>query len=253
MKIGRLCKVLLTMIFIITISVNASAKTNNKPTESQPLQIPEELDFVFHETCSGHDYFYHVAFREDGWFAVFYRTAINKLHSDEYLSRVYVDIFNDRGEFQKEVSFKTTYDIALKLTKTLNIYFYDYMIAYDWMSDMLQIDRIPKEFAHTSGIYADFSTKELTLGEWSYTCERTLMGYHVIKRTNGKQEEILLSLSGNIPEMNVSLESKVVSIVVCVLVLGIAGIVIIFIFAKRKNIYRTENRTAKRTEQGNNS
>ena len=52
---------------------------------------------------------------------------------------------------------------------------------------------------------------------------------------DGEQEETLLSLSGNIPEMNVSLESRVALVGVSVLLLGFAGVCACAIYLKRKN------------------
>lgn len=227
--------ILIILLTVALLPANAAAQTEPSSGNVPTLQILEKMELRFYDSCSGHDYFYHVAVREDGWFAVLYRTAINKVNDDEYLSRIYVDIFNAQGEFQKEISFKSEYNIALELGDTLRIYDADFVISYDWISGSLEIERTPRDYARSSGIYEDFIQKKFDLGGWSYRCERTLMGYCTIVRTNGEQKETLLSLSGNIPEMNVSLESRVALVGVSVLLLGFAGVCVCAIYLKRKN------------------
>lgn len=162
--------------------------------------IPEDFDFTVQDTCSEHDFFFHVSVRDDGWFAVFYRTAVQTVTENEMLSRVYIDIFNADGEFLQEISFESSDDITLELTAdSLDMYFYDYMLSYSLSTREVQGFRIPDNYAVESGLSSEFQRKTFEVDGWKYECGRTLIGYTTIKRTKGNTEELLLSLSGNVP------------------------------------------------------
>ena len=232
-----LCRILLLMLVCSLIpGLHALAANEDQIPIIGEFFVPDDYHIKIQGNCSGHGYFYDVAMRQDGWFAVVYRTSTQKEDNEGYLSRVFIDIFDETGDFQKEISVKTDEDVVVRLTdESLELFFYDHLLCVDLQSEEISGSRIRAGYADSSGLREAFNRKEFVVDGWEYRCVRTFTGYTSLVRTKGDTTEVLLSLSGNIPVMNLPFEIAML-VGICngfVIVVVLSGVVV-WIMKKRK-------------------
>lgn len=232
-----LCRILLLILVLSLIpGLHSFAANEDQVPIIGEFAVPDDYYVKIQETCSGHGYFYDVAMRQDGWFAVVYRTSTQKEDNEGYLSRVFIDIFDETGNFQKEISVKTDENIVVRLTETsLELFFYDHLLSVDLQSEEITGSRIRAGYADNSGLRETFNRKEFVVDGWEYRCVRTFTGYTSLVRTKGDTTEVLLSLSGNIPVMNLPFErAMLVSICNGFFIIVVVPGVVVWIMKKRK-------------------
>ena len=72
--------IVLALLLVFSLSVSAFAVTENNS------DILDEVDVQIYEKCSGHPFFFNYLVREDGWFAVYYRTSDKSNLDDGFLN-----------------------------------------------------------------------------------------------------------------------------------------------------------------------
>lgn len=234
--IGPRIKTLIVCLLLVISSTPYVFAVNESDSVSIcNQQILEDHELVVQDKCSGHSFFFHVKVRDDGWFVVFYRSANQNKAEDEYLSRVYIDLFNADGEFQKELSFVSYDDVVLDFTdSTIDIYFWDYMLSYELSTDTFRKCSIPDNYAKESGLYSEFIQKTIEADGWKYECGRNVLGYTSIRKTKGNVEKELLSLSGHVPGVSVSFTDIMPYVVVSVLSIAVVITIMFRRIRKRK-------------------
>lgn len=196
-----------------------------------PCEIPDNFDFQASDICTGHDNFLQASVTKSGRFALYTKYTDIKENPDLVYKLAFVDIYNEEGVFQQELSFNTEQDLAIELTEeTLNIYFYDSVFSYDFSSKVLSGYSIPPEAAINNGLYASLRKSEFDCGGWHYTCKKALHGYTSFFRENQQQREVLVSFSGTgITLWNTAIPA---------LSIGIAGFVVCFIISRKRKANR---------------
>lgn len=197
-RILRLCAISIVWMLIISFSCQAAVRDDISILSEYSFSR-EEVEFTVSDTCSGHSCFDQVSLREDGWFATYTQMTGDGTQAQEGMfSRVYIDIFDSKGNIQKEIRFKYSGNVAIELlTKTVDIYLSHILLSYNWETDELEAWTIPEQSLTSSGLYFKLHADRFQQGEWIYRCHRTTHGYSELTRENGETKETLLSYSGN--------------------------------------------------------
>lgn len=191
---------LLAVTLVICLSISAYASETAPLSSQEQEAFLEELEFRIEAECCGHPSFVKYLVREDGVYAVFSITGENTDTQEGVFSRAYVDIFNADAAHLAEISFSTRDAVTLQFSSdALEIYLSEYMLAVDLSSYEVQVIRIPRYFAQDNGLTDKFMQKSQEVDGWSYSCEGSSMRYTSLVREKDGTEEVLLSLSGNLP------------------------------------------------------
>lgn len=199
-RIIMITVLILTVLFFgMGVSADA-AETFLKITE---YDVAEKYNISIRDTCAGHTSFTYVTFSEDGWFAIFCSASEKESAGTDPAASLYIDIYNEEGVFQKELSFEYRSGFACELTgQVLQMYFYNDMICCDLQTGAIQGYHIPENYAEKKGSVFEIRKITFEMDGWQYKCGRGMMGYTSITRTKGNQTETLLKLSGNVPGTN---------------------------------------------------
>lgn len=193
----RLVRIFPAIVFAFLVVLESSsaafASTFHGIETTGTCPIPADFQFTSSTVCSEHLYFEQVSARDDGWFAVYYRYS-----EDTGFRTAYIDIFDADGTFVRELSFQTKQDFAMELTdEGLLLYFYSFVISYDWDTEQLSGYTIPESSAIDNGVFSDLKQSKFESGGWTYRCRRKLYGYTQLTRENAAGKQELLSLPGN--------------------------------------------------------
>ena len=162
------------------------------------IDLPQELNFAINDICTEHAYFMQAAANELGNFAIYTRHVNPKDNSDVDFNKVYIDLYHNDGKFMYEMTFTTPLDLAIELGEaSVNIYFYDYMLIFDFLTQELSSYSIPEGVAVNSGLYKHLRSKSFVAGDWTYSCQKAIDGYIKLTRSNDTQEQILVEMPGN--------------------------------------------------------
>lgn len=202
----KMMRAFLITALILTVflsGMDVSADTAENFQEITEYDVAEKYNISIRDTCAGHTSFSYVTFNEDGWFAIFCSASEKEADGTDPGAYLYIDIYDEKGVFQKEISFEYRSGFACELTgQILQMYFYNDMVCCDLRTGAIQGYHIPESYAEKKG--SVFEIREITfeMDGWQYKCGRGLMGYTSITRTKGNQTETLLKLSGNVPGTN---------------------------------------------------
>lgn len=192
-----LWKLAVISIMVYFLCISASAMEFHGVETIGTYDIPESFQIIVHPACSGHNFFYQVSPREDGSFLVLYRQS-NDASSNTVFGKVYLDVFDTMGSFLYELSFDTSDMCSAEYSQEgIVLYFYDHIIIYNAETQEYQGYQTAPYAAQDSGIHDELSKKEVTCGEWKYTCTKTFADRTGLKRTNGVTTQTLLDLSGS--------------------------------------------------------
>lgn len=203
---SRIIRFILISILILTVlfsGLGVSADTAETFPKITEYDIAEKYNISIRDTCAGHTYFTYATFSEEGWFTIFCNTSEKEAEGTDPSAYLYIDIYNEEGVFQKEISFECRNSFACELTgQVLQMYFYNDMIRYDLQTGEIQGYHIPENYAEKKGSVFEIKKIAFEMDGWQYKCSRGLLGYTSIMRTKGNQTETLLKLSANVPGSN---------------------------------------------------
>lgn len=224
----RKTKIILSMLALLLVGLPTivSAQSFGGIKTTGTYDIPENFNFTVSDTCTGHDNFLQVSVLESGRFALYTKYTDIKMNPDLVYKWTFVDIYDENGIFQEELSFYTEQDLAIELTEeSLNIYFFDSVLSYDFFRKVLSGYSIPAGEAIQSGLYASLRESEFDRGGWHYICKRALHGYTALTRENQQQKQVLVSFSGTgVTLMNTAFPA---------LMIGIVGFLLYFLILKK--------------------
>lgn len=196
----RTITILLLLCMLILPYAETASAAKASISKSGPYDFSRErIGFEVSDTCSGHVCFAQVSVREDGWFATYTNfTKTDDPLKDSPFGRVYVDIFNEEGILQKEITFQYGNSIGIiLLEETVEIYMDTMLLSYNWERDELEMYVIPSHSLSKSGLYLELHASKFQVGEWTYKCKRrSIEGYALLTRENGETTQTLLSYAG---------------------------------------------------------
>ena len=136
--------VFFVVLLLFSISVPVSALSVYDIPIIKEIDLPEDLDFSIHDSCSGHAYFQQATADEAGNFAVFsLHYDVENLANTDF-SKAYIDIYRSDGSFLQEVSFHTTFGFVVQLEgDVMRIYFYKSVLIYNISTQELHHYEIP--------------------------------------------------------------------------------------------------------------
>lgn len=178
----------LLLCFFSAISVKA---TNITITPISKIPLNDELklhvSYVYEERSG----FSQVSAREDGCFLLLSRSTDRS--DPEKMRRVYIDIYNEHGTFQKSLQYiSPAGSDDAELTDTcVNVYFYRTMLSFDLKTDEFTMYVIPDNAIQESGLQEILNRREFDCGGWHYKCGASVTWYTTLTRSNGVVEEVL--------------------------------------------------------------
>lgn len=190
-----ICYLMMLTIFVNSIG-SVSALTYDGITLEES-DMPAIMDFSTRSACSGHACFLQASAYEDGSFLIYTRNLADSGASETISKTAYIDIYNANGEFVEEVSIATPFDLAVeKLETAINIYFYNGIMTYDYITKELHYYDLPDSVDVQYTILA-LREKTFTCGDWEYSYAKSpVMGYSKLIRSNENGEETLIDLPG---------------------------------------------------------
>lgn len=190
----------LSFLLLFMLIVPVDAVGDYRPLKlGDEIPLPDNIMFEVHEQCLEHDWFEQYHAREDGWYVVLSRVANKNGAAGQNFSRVYIDIYNSQGVFQKELSLNNLKtDIVALLTSTaVEIYTQNYYLSYNIQTEKLTCHYTPADYLRTSGIYKNVSNTKQQIGEWTYISKGFPRMYSTLTRVNGSESETLLNMKGS--------------------------------------------------------
>ena len=204
-KTIRILVIIVVILITLFHGMNVSAETASSFAVITEYDVAEKYNISIHDACAGHTSFTYVTFNEEGWFAIFCSASEKESAGTDPAASLYIDIYNEEGVFQKEISFEYRSGFACELTgQVLQMYFYNDMICCDLQTGAIQGYHISENYAEQKGSVFEIRKITFEMDGWQYKCGRSLLGYTSIIRTKGNQTETLLKLSGNVPGSNLS-------------------------------------------------
>lgn len=186
---------ILLLILIVLISVPCMAVDYEF---SYSYEISKEsIGFSDANACTGHVYFEQFSVNQNQWVAVYYRYSETNEENAGAFSRVYIDLYNAEGSLEKEISFDTSEEIAIRLTENaVLIYFHTHVMAYTWEDNAICGYQIADYDSIRGDIFSDLQQAEVTVGEWTYRSKKALHGYTTLVRQNDNTVQHLVELPG---------------------------------------------------------
>lgn len=227
MKLKQISIVLCALLMFQALPVCASKESIDGISVDYEIQVSADYNMLIQDECSEHTHFEQATAREDGWYAVYYLTAINNQSGDEGYSRIYVDIFDASGAFYKEISFNTSSYLAIQLTQSgLLVILYDELLVFDLEQNAISAYSIPSGYGRSSGLYSQLDDPKFQSGSWIYQCKKALHGYTKLTRADGTTKQILLDLPGS--------GLNIWNSVVPAFTIGVFGCLLGYCFRKKK-------------------
>jgi hypothetical protein len=193
---------------------------------SAEICIEDEYGLTIQQTCSLHQSFVNYLVSDDGWLAVYSRTADNSDRTAEVYSRAYIDVYSPDGAFAFEISLTTRDEITLAFQESgLEIYLSDYMLKVNLVTHEVTQIQVPRYYAKENGLHAAFTRKKQEVNGWIYSCEGSSMHYTKLLRENENIKETVLSLPGNIPGVDMDVTSFAGKAIACGVLLIISGLI----------------------------
>lgn len=186
---------LFAMVFaVMLLSVSAHAQVFHDVPLVGDYPISEVFAFGVTSTCSGHTSIHQATAREDGWFAVCSLCSDASEQESDLFSLHYVDIYDQNGDFQMELTYRTGLDNAIELTdSSLDIYFQTAIISYDFKTGSLTGYQIPPRATVENGLLLKLQKNRFTVGEWTYSLSGGWMEHFRLSRTNGETTQVLIA------------------------------------------------------------
>lgn len=132
-----------------------------------------------------------------GCFLIYSRHINPDDYSDVSFKKAYIDIYHSDGTFWQELSFTTSFDMAVAFEENeVIIYFYDSVLVYDLTTQEIHSYAISEGAAINEGLYKELRSKEFTAGEWTYHCKKDFGDYVALVRSNGNQAQVLVEMPG---------------------------------------------------------
>lgn len=189
-----LCYAILALLLVSVGPVNTQALELG-----DEITIPSKIDLQIHNSCWEHDWFdqYHV--RADGWFVVLSRVANLNGADKQGFNRVYVDIYNAEGVFQKEISFNAVEgDIVAVIKETaVEIYMPNRYLSYNLQLGEVTCHYTPDNYLEDSGLAELVRPSERQVGEWTYKAKGFPNMRHILTREKDGQVETILKFKGS--------------------------------------------------------
>lgn len=174
-----------TAIFICDIETTGS------------VEFPADLDFHISKSPTEHEFFFEAVANDEGWFAVMAKSTDTK-KTDEVFHKTYVDLYNPEGILQRELVFNTSTTTRLWMSdKELFVFFYDFVLCNSLATGETKALSIPPGSVHESDVIGGIWKSEFQAGDWKYTSKPGFLGYKELSRSNGMQEQVLISLPGS--------------------------------------------------------
>ena len=176
------------LLLLLALIVPVDAMDDYQPLElGDEIPLPDNIAFEVHENCWEHDWFEQYHAREDGWLVILSLVANQNGGAEQGFNRVYIDIYDANGVFQKELSLNNLGpDIATVLTSTtVDIYTPNYYLSYNLVTEELTCHYTPKDYLRTSGIYKSVRSAKQQMGEWTYRSKGLPRMYSTLSRKNG--------------------------------------------------------------------
>ncbi|MBQ8579253.1 MAG: hypothetical protein IJ448_00985 [Oscillospiraceae bacterium] len=188
----------LSLALVLVIPATAWDATPSSQLGDE-ISMPKDLAFEIHDSCWEHDWFEQYHAREDGWYIVMYFVANLNGGDALHFDRVYVDIFNADGVFQKELSFnKSDSTLAARLTDTaVEIYLTNCYLSYDLATEAVTCHYTPSNYVRDSGLYTQLFQAKKQIGEWTYKSKGLPKMYDTLTREKDGSSQTILKLKGS--------------------------------------------------------
>ena len=113
--------------------------------------------------------------------------------------RLFVDIFNEKGVFQKELSLNNVdANIVACITETaVEIYLTNCYLSYDLETEAVSCHYAPGKYAQNAGLTDMLWHSEQQIGEWTYKSKGPLQMRHTLIREKDGQVQTILKLKGS--------------------------------------------------------
>ena len=198
-KTRIICIISISIVFLLMIApvrVNSEYKKIGDIPINKETSIPQELNFNVSNSETRSFYFMQATANETGEFALLTRGIVeNKAWSK--LEYVFIDIYNEKGDFINEITFETSSEVAIKLEKNiLRIYVDSYILDYELESQEIQCFLTPNGAITASGVYNVLKKSEFSVGECKYVCEKSFEGFTKLTKVTGNATEVLIQKDG---------------------------------------------------------
>lgn len=216
-----------TLLLVLALTMPANAAEYKSLELGDEISLPNNIGYEIHDTCCGHDWFEQYHAREDGWFIVLSIVANKNIATEQVFDRVYIDIYDAEGVFQKELSLNNTdANIAARLTsEAVEIYTTRYYLSYNMVTEELTCHYTPDDYVRTSNLYEQLRQTQQQVGDWQYQSSGFPRMYSTLTRENDGYKQTILKMKGS----NLQFPN-----VIPYIASSAAAIVIVGYFVKRK-------------------
>ena len=134
-----------------------------------------------------------------------------------------------------EISLNTRDDITLRFSgDKLEIYLSTSMLSVDLSTFEVTETITERYYGKESGLHERFIQKNQEANGMRYSCRGFSMNYTMLIREQGDAEEVLLSLSGNIPGTQISKTYFGIKALISGIILLFVGMVCKYLFGKTR-------------------
>lgn len=195
----KLFVLLMCTALIFALPTPVVADEFNPLELGEEISMPSNIDFETHDTCWGHDWFSQYHARDDGWFVTLHRVANLHGGDEQGFDRVYVDIYNAEGVFQKELSLHNTdANIVAYITEsTVEIYLPNCYLSYNLETEVVTCHYAPANYVQDSELYDLLWQSEQQTGEWTYKSKGSFKMCHTLAREKDGEVQTVLKLKGS--------------------------------------------------------
>ena len=185
------------MLFLCSALVNQVSAKEYHGQQVIALDVPVDFQVEVSDCCSEHDNFLQVSAREDGAFAILTCNTNWDETPELVFQRYYIDIYDSSGSFIQEIAYTCGFDTAIEFQENeLIIYFYYNVLTYDLATETFQYYSLPNGDFSSGELFLSLRASTFECGDWTYLCKKALHGYTTLTRTDGSQEQILVSYHG---------------------------------------------------------
>ena len=194
--------VLALTCLLFLLPINAYAADRFRVPVLELVDMPADFNEQINDSCSGHSDFMQVSAQDDGAFVVYSRSM--KDSKKPTFQQVFIDVYDPEGVFVKEISFMSPQDLAVEMVDDrVVVYFYSNVYVYDLREEETYYYSSSGDHDEQYGLFSILREQPFKAGEWTYSCSKSIFDdyYTTLVRTNGENEQILVSLDGDADDL----------------------------------------------------
>lgn len=194
-KVIHILIALIVLVFFSTVVGHASSFSDISLGEE--ISLPDDLALSIESTCSTHPYFMQVSARADGVFVVYSRCTTTKKEPGNIFKRVYLDLYDNDGDFLKEISFDSPFEFDIELSdQSINMYFRTYVLVFDLKSETMKCYSVHGDIDQLTTPFNQFGDVKFSSGNWDYHCVKSVDGFTKLTRSNNDTTQLLVEMPG---------------------------------------------------------